>query len=428
MTQVLDGVPPAVLSRRQALRTAAGLSAFAFGATLTETVHATANDLPLPEATDKVTPFKLNVPARALSDLKRRLAETRWPDSETDSVQGVNLMRMQSLVNYWRDTYDWRRIESQLNAWGQFRTRIDGLGIHFLHVRSRHNDAMPLLLTHGWPGSVLEFRNVIGPLVDPIRYGGSADDAFHVVIPSLPGFGFSDKPTSAGWNLPRIARAWHSLMQRLGYVRYASQGGDFGAGVATHMGAQRPQGLMGLHLNLPILFPPPVEGTPSAEEQASIAQLMKFGQELSAYAQLQTTRPQTLGYALADSPAGQAAWIYEKLLDWTDQRGGADALPMDEVLDNITLYWLTNTGASSARLYWESFAKHFGTMKVDIPVAVSVFPGEMYRPLKVWGERTYSRLAYWNEVSKGGHFAAWEQPEIFTKEIRNGLRGLRRAS
>jgi epoxide hydrolase len=334
----------------------------------------------------------------------------------------VPLANMKALAAYWRSGYDLRRLERRLNAVPQYRTRIDGLGIHFLHVRSKHANALPLILTHGWPGSVIEFLKVVGPLTDPTAHGGGAEDAFHIVVPSLPGFGFSDKPTERGWGLPRIARAWAVLMKRLGYASYVAQGGDWGAGVTTWMAKQHVEGLKAVHLNLPILFPPPLEGKPSPEEKAALGKLIAYGETGSAYARLQGTRPQTIGYSLSDSPVGQAAWIYEKLAQWSDPNDGPEhELTRDEILDNIMLYWLPNTGASSARLYFESFAADFSTQKLDIPVAVSVFPGELYRPLKVWGERAYSKLYYWNEVARGGHFAAFEQPEIFVAELRKSL-------
>jgi pimeloyl-ACP methyl ester carboxylesterase len=375
-----------------------------------------------------VTPFKVEVAQAALDDLNQRLALTRWPERETvtDWSQGTPLDRIQELVSYWQNGYDWRAAEAKLNAFPQFRTEIDGLGIHFLNVRSKHENALPIVLTHGWPGSIFEFLKVIGPLVDPTAHGGKAEDAFHVVVPSLPGYGFSDKPSEPGWGLPRIAKAWAALMKRLGYDRWVAQGGDWGAGVTTWLAKQQAEGLVGVHLNLPILFPPPIQGQPTAEEQASVAQLIAFDSRDSGYAKIQGTRPQTIGYALADSPAGLAAWIYEKVAEWTDSgKQPEKILSRDEILDHITLYWLTGTATSSARLYAESFGSDFSIQKLDIPVAVSVFPGELYRPLKIWGERAYSKLIYWNEASKGGHFAAFEQPQIFASELRVSLASLR---
>jgi len=384
---------------------------------------------PLPRATEAVTPFRVMTSSAAISDARRRLQATRWPERQTvdDWQQGVPLATIQKLVAYWRSAYDWRRLERRLNAYPQFRTGIDGLGIHFLHVRSRHEQARPIILTHGWPGSIVEFLNIIGPLTDPTQHGGQPEDAFHVVLPSLPGFGFSDKPTGSGWGLPRIARAWSVLMRRLGYTDYLAQGGDWGAGVTTWMAKQHVEGLAAIHLNLPILFPPPLEGEPNQAEKATIAQLIAFNDKKSAYAKIQATRPQTIGYALADSPAGQAAWIYEKLGEWTDSNYEPEReISRDEMLDNISLYWLTNTAASSARLYYESFATDFSTQRLDLPVAVSIFPGELFLPPRLWGERVYSRLFYWNEAARGGHFAAFEQPAVFVEELRAAFRALPR--
>jgi pimeloyl-ACP methyl ester carboxylesterase len=384
----------------------------------------------LPSGTKDVTPFKVHVPQAALDDLKERLANARWPDKEpvTDWSQGVPLAKAQELVEYWRTRYDWRRVESSLNALPQFRTQIDGLGIHFIHVRSKHENALPIVLTHGWPGSVLEFLEVIGPLVDPTAHGGKADEAFHVVIPSLPGFGFSEKPTEPGWRLPRIANAWAVLMARLGYSHYVAQGGDWGAGVTSWMAKHQPAGLVAIHLNLPILFPPPPPppGGYSATEQPALAQLGKYASDGSGYGSIQATRPQTLGYGLADSPVGQAMWIYEKFQAWSDNKGDpTEAISLDHMLDDITLYWLTDTAASSARLYYESFAKDFSRMPLDLPVAVSIFKGDFFTPPKMWGEETYSKLFYWNEVPKGGHFAALEQPELFVAELRKSFAQVR---
>jgi pimeloyl-ACP methyl ester carboxylesterase len=365
-----------------------------------------------------------------LEDLKKRLSDTRWPDKEpvTDWSQGVPLAKAQALVEYWSSQYDWRRVEGALNARPQFRTEIDGLGIHFIHVRSKHGSALPVILTHGWPGSIVEFLEVISPLVDPTSHGGKVEDAFHVVIPSLPGFGFSDKPTESGWRLPHIADAWAELMKRLGYSRYVAQGGDWGAGVSSWMAKQQPSGLIAVHLNLPILFPPPPPppGGYTAEEQAALAQLERYSMDASGYASIQGTRPQTLGYGLADSPVGHAMWIYEKFQGWTDNKGDPEeAISLDHMLDDITLYWLTNTAASSARIYYESFRNDFGRMPLDLPIAVSIFKGDMFTPPKVWGERTYSKLFYWNEVPRGGHFAPLEQPQLFVSELRKAFRQVR---
>ncbi|MGH8777966.1 epoxide hydrolase family protein [Paraburkholderia sp.] len=409
--------------RRKALRAAAWLGTLSLGSGLTAVrkAEAKATAIALPFTSEAVTPFRVAIPTAALQDLKARLAATRFPEKETvsDWSQGVPLAKMKALVVYWRSDYDMRRIERRLNSVPQYRTQIDGLGIHFLHVRSKHQNALPIILTHGWPGSVVEFLKVIGPLTDPTAYGGTPDDAFHVVVPSLPGYGFSDKPTERGWGLPHIAKAWAVLMKRLGYSSWVAQGGDWGAGVTTWMAKQHVDGLKAIHLNLPILFPPPVEGEPTAEERAAIAQLTAFANNGMGYSKLQSTRPQTIGYSLSDSPAGQAAWIYEKFAQWTDTNNEPEReLSRDEMLDNITLYWLANTGASSARLYFESFATDFSRQQLDIPVGVSVFHGEISRPPRVWGERTYSKLFYWNEVAKGGHFAAFEQPDLFVAELR----------
>jgi pimeloyl-ACP methyl ester carboxylesterase len=387
-------------------------------------------ELVLPAATKVVTPFEVHVPEAALDDLKRRLANTRWPNKEpvADWSQGVPLAKAQALVEYWCTRYDWRRVERSLNALPQFRTQLDGLGVHFIHVRSKHPDALPIIITHGWPGSVMEFLQVIAPLVDPTAHGGKPDDAFHVVVPSLPGFGFSDKPTEPGWRLPRIAKVWGVLMQRLGYTRYVAQGGDWGAGVTTWMAKQQLEGLAAIHLNLPVLFPPPPpsSGGYTAAEQGVLAQLGKYASDGSGYAAIQGTRPQTLGYGLADSPVGQAMWIYEKFKEWTDNHGNPeDALRLDSMLDDISLYWFTDTAASSARLYYESFGKDFVRMPLELPVAVSIFRGDFFNPPKAWGDQTYSKLFYWNEVLQGGHFAALEQPELFVAELRKSFAQLR---
>jgi pimeloyl-ACP methyl ester carboxylesterase len=422
-------------SRREFLRATAATSGAAIlsAELVPETAHASTGkvaELVFPPATQAVTRFQPHVPEAALEDLKSRLANARWPNQEpvADWSQGVPLSKARSLVEYWRTHYDWRRVERSLNALPQFRTQLDGLGIHFMHVRSKHPDALPIIITHGWPGSVIEFLQAIAPLVDPTAHGGEPHDAFHVVVPSLPGFGFSDKPTEPGWRLPRIAQAWGVLMQRLGYTRYVAQGGDWGAGVTTWMAKQQPSGLAAIHLNLPILFPPPPPppGGYAAAEQTALAQLGKYASDGSAYASIQGTRPQTLGYGLADSPVGQGMWIYEKFKEWTDNHGNPeDALRLDAMLDDISLYWFTDTAASSARLYFESFQKDFARMPLDLPVAVSIFKGDMFTPPKVWAERTYSKLFYWNEVPKGGHFAAFEQPELFVSELRKAFRQVR---
>lgn len=388
---------------------------------------ATGIGLSLPAATAGVTPFRLSVPEATLQDLRRRLAATRFPEPATDAGQGAPLRRVRDLVEHWRTRYDWRRLESRLNGLGQYRTRIDGLGIHFLHVRSRHRDAVPLLLTHGWPGSVVEFLDVIDPLTDPTASGGRAEDAFDVVVPSLPGFGFSDKPDAPGWNVPRIARAWGQLMTRLGYRRWLAQGGDFGGSVTHELAKQGPDGLAGVHLNFFPVFQPPVGDPPTAEEQQALDKLRRFFADGAGFVSLQSTRPQTLGYGLTDSPAGQAAWIFEKLIAWTDSDGNPEELlGLDRILDAIMLYWLPATAASSARIYWEDARTPATPGEFKVPVGFTVFPGEIVPTPRVWAERVYgSQLIYFSRVERGGHFAAFEQPEIFVDEVRRYARLLR---
>jgi pimeloyl-ACP methyl ester carboxylesterase len=386
-------------------------------------VTSTAMTVMPPSSTSVITPFKINVPQSALDDLKRRLEMTRWPTRETvsDWSQGVPLARVRALVDYWRTTYDWRRCEAMLNAFGPYRTEIEGLGIHFLHVRSRHPNALPLVLSHGWPGSVLEFAKVIGPLTDSTGHGGKADDAFHVVIPSLPGFGFSDQPTGTGWNVERTASAWAELMRRLGYMHYAAQGGDWGAGITTHMAQLEPEGLVGIHLNWPLVIPAHIPTAAlSVDEQVAVEGVNTFLGEGSGYFRAQATRPQTIGYSLADSPVGQLAWIYDKFHDWTDSHGDPEnVLTKDEILDDVMLYWLPDTAASSARFYWENRDVTLNMGPVEkIPVACSIFPHEIYRAPRRWAEQTYKQLIYWHELDRGGHFAALEQPELFVHELR----------
>lgn len=369
----------------------------------------------------QLTPFLIEIPQAELDDLQRRLNSTRWPDRETvgDHSQGAQLAKVQDLVEYWRTQYDWRRFEARLNSYPQFKTEIDGLGIHFLHIKSPHENALPLIMTHGWPGSIVEFLDSIDPLVNPTAHGGEAKDAFHVVLPSIPGYGFSDKPTTKGWNRTRIGNAWHELMQRLGYPRYVAQGGDWGSVVTTEMGRLKLDGLAAIHVNLPFVVPTDLPAELSAEEQSALDQCVQFASDGIAYHDLQTTRPETIGFSLADSPVGQASWIYEKLASWSDSDGTAESVfSYDQILDNIMLYWVTNSGASSARMYAEHPGLNFGAIQLDLPVAVSVFPGEIYTPPKAWAERAYSNLIYWNKAEKGGHFAAFEQPEIFVNEVR----------
>ncbi|MGV9351611.1 epoxide hydrolase family protein [Streptomyces spiralis] len=406
---------------------------------------ATAGDLGLsarkPAAASErvgVRPFRISVPERVLTDLRRRIAETRWPDPETvrDQSQGVQLATMKELAHYWSTAYNWRKIESRLNALPQFLTEIDGLDIHFLHVRSRHPNALPMILTHGWPGSILEFLKVINPLTDPTAHGGRAEDAFHLVIPSMPGYGFSERPASTGWGPDRIARAWAVLMERLGYDHYVSQGGDWGAVVSDKMAVQKPAGLLGIHVNFPATVPPDIAkrlacGDPapkglSVDERAAYDKLAAFYKTGSGYSAMMVTRPQTVGYGLSDSPVGLAAWMYDKFAAWTYSGGEPQrVLSKDEMLDDITLYWVTNTAVSSARLYWENNANNFNAVSVSLPAAITVFPGEIYQAPRSWAERSYHDLIYFNKVRNGGHFAAWEVPGIFTDELRAAFRRLR---
>jgi pimeloyl-ACP methyl ester carboxylesterase len=375
-----------------------------------------------------VRPFTVSIPQSEIDDLKQRLARTRWPDPETvgDWSQGVRLENARSLVDHWERAYDWRRLESELNRFPQFLTEIDGLDIHFVHVRSGNPHAMPLILTHGWPGSVAEFLKLIGPLTDPVAFGGDPADSFDVVVPSLPGFGFSQKPAETGWTVSRIARAWVELMRRLGYTRWAAQGGDWGAVVTTALGAMRPEGLLGIHLNTQYAFPARIPDTLSPEQRHAVETLALYTGDLGGSNHLQGTKPETVGFALADSPAGQAAWIYEKFQSKTDNHGLAeDALSTDDMLDAISLYWFTNSAASSARIYWENRSLTFAGPKVTLPVAVTVFPRDVPRVPRSWIEDTYRNLVHYGEAARGGHFAALEQPGILVDEIRTGLRTLR---
>ncbi|CAD6524122.1 hypothetical protein LMG28727_01957 [Paraburkholderia kirstenboschensis] len=386
----------------------------------------------------KVRPFKVNVPEEDIADLRRRIAATRWPGKETvaDESQGVRLVRMQALAKYWGTDYDWRKGEAKLNALPMFMTEIDGLDIQFIHVRSRHKNALPLIMTHGWPGSIFELIKVVGPLTDPTAYGGSADDAFHIVVPSLPGFGFSEQPKATGWGSDHIARAWGELMARLGYTRFVSQGGDCGSVISHRMAMQKVKGLIGIHVNMPATVPPDIAtllllGEPapadlSPKEKAAYNSLNVFYRDNCGYASMMVTRPQTVGYALADSPVGQAAWMYDKISQWTYSGGVPErSLTRDEILDDISLYWLTDSATSAAQIYWEDHSNNFNAVDISLPAAVTVFPGEIYQAPRSWTERAYHNLIYFNEVDKGGHFAAWEQPQLFVTEVRAAFRTLR---
>ncbi|MDX2814564.1 epoxide hydrolase [Streptomyces sp. PA03-5A] len=402
--------------------TAAAAMASGVAEAVTGTGATTAGSFTPPPGNGAVVPMRLHVPERMLDDLRRRLAMTRWPTEELvdDWSQGAPLWRVKRLVEHWQRHYDWRRVEALLNGIGQYRTVIDGVSIHFLHARSPHRDAMPIMLTHGWPGSILEFRKVIRRLTHPTEFGGSARDAFHVVTPSLPGFGFSGQPDAVGWGRVRTAKAWAKIMPRLGYDHYLSQGGDWGAAVNVQLGVLRPKGLLGIHLNFPQIVPPdldPKRLTP--EERVAMNQLNAQQQNEIGYQLQMMTRPQTVSYSLADSPVGQAAWIYEKFGVWTDSdKNPESVLTLDEMLDDITLYWLTNTAESAARFYWENSDITMNAVKIDVPMGVTLFPKEFYTPPRAWAEKAFPNLVYWNRASRGGHFAAFEQPKIFAEEVR----------
>ena len=393
-----------------------------------------------------IRPFTIDVPDEALADLRQRIAATRWPSKELvpDRSQGVQLAAIQELARYWASEHDWRECEAKLNALPQFTTEIDGVEIHFIHVKSRHENAMPLIMTHGWPGSVIELLGVVGPLTDPTAHGGRPEDAFDLVLPSLPGYGFSGQPTEAGWDPGRIARAWAELMHRLGYTRYVAQGGDVGSSVTDAMGRQAAEGLLGIHINLllpPLLNVATVLADPSAElpgqERAAVDAIATFNASGSGYFLEQATRPQTIGYALLDSPVALAAWMldhdtdsYHKISRAFLDKQPAGELTRDRIVDNITLYWLTGTGASAAREYWETgqavaAAAGQAPPEVSVPVGFTTFPGEIYRAPRSWVEKVYPRLAYFNEVDKGGHFAAWEEPQVFSEEVRAAFRPVR---
>ncbi|BCQ08654.1 epoxide hydrolase [Mycobacterium heckeshornense] len=368
----------------------------------------------------EVRPYRIDIPDDVLDDLRFRLARTRWPDAECvdDWSQGMPLGYTRDLAGYWADGYDWRSREAALNRFDQFITEIDGLDIHFIHQRSPHRDAFPLLITHGWPGSIVEFHKVIEPLTDPTAHGGRADDAFHVICPSLPGYGFSGKPTRTGWGVEKIAQAWETLMLRLGYDRYGAQGGDWGAAVTTQIGRNRGH-CVAIHLNMPFGWPPAGGiSEPTEEEQQALAALAHYRRWGTGYSKQQSTRPQTLGYGLVDSPVGQMAWIVEKFWDWTDCDGHPEnVLSRDELLDNVMLYWATGTGASSARLYWESFKSFGSTGRVELPTGVAAFPREVLRAPRHWCEPNY-HITRWTTMPRGGHFAAFEQPELFVDDVR----------
>jgi pimeloyl-ACP methyl ester carboxylesterase len=396
-----------------------------------------------------IQPFQSEFPQKALNDLRERIAATRWPTTElvSDRSQGVQLAAMKELARYWATDYDWRTAEAKLNALPQFMTEIDGVDIHFIHVESRHEDALPLIMTHGWPGSIIELIDTVGPLTDPTAHGGKAEDAFHLVLPSMPGYGFSDEPTDLGWNVGRVAQAWAELMRRLGYTRYVAQGGDVGAAVTDVMGRQAPEGLLGIHVNVLVRVlgdPPPTE---TDEERAAQAQLNTFQTGGSGYFLEMATRPQTIGYALLDSPVALAAWMldhdtdgYYKIAHAFVDGKPTGNLTRDHILDNITLYWLTGTGVSAARSYWEDYSPQAPNLNGQslaavaasgqvppeaVPVGFTTFPDEVWAAPRSWAEHSYPTLTYFNKVDRGGHFAAWEEPELFSTEVRAAFRPLR---
>jgi pimeloyl-ACP methyl ester carboxylesterase len=405
--------------------------------TTASTVRDTAQDT----AADAIVPFHVEVPQADLDDLRQRLAATRLPTKElvTDRSQGVQLATIQELARYWTEEHDWRNIEAKLNALPQFTTEIDGVEIHFIHLKSKHDSALPLIMTHGWPGSVIELLETIGPLTDPTAHGGQAEDAFHLVLPSLPGYGFSSEPSELGWNAGRVAQAWAELMRRLGYDRYVAQGGDVGALVTDVMGRQAPEGLLGIHMNLLVTVlagPQPAE---SEQERAAAAAVNTFRESGFGYFLEMATRPQTIGYALLDSPVALASWLldhdtdsYEKIASAFVDGEPTGGLTRESILDNITLYWLTGTGASAARSYWEdghalaqALASGQAPPPVKVPVGFTTFPGEIWRTPRSWVENSYPNVVYFNEVERGGHFAAWEEPQLFSEEVRAAFRSLR---
>lgn len=437
---------PLVVTLSRMVRSAKSVAASALGmALLASPCHAHANRSAVADDA-AIRPFRVNVPQAALDDLRNRLLATRWPDKETvgDHSQGPQLAQLQPLVQYWGSGYDWRKAEAKLNALPQFMTNIDGLDIHFIHVRSRHKNARPLIIAHGWPGSVFEQIKLIGPLTDPTRHGGRAEDAFDVVIPSLPGFGFSSRPTEAGWGLERMGRAFDVLMKRLGYTRYLAQGGDWGAGIVEAMARQAPAGLLGIHSNLPAVITPEVGAAVggdaaalaafSEKERSAITDLRAFLHNGGlSYLVMMGARPQAVGYGLTDSPVGLAGWmlVHGGFDKWTYGKDPKQSPTRDDVLDNFTLYWLTNTAASSARIYWENRGRELlsataqKTDEISIPVAITVFADEVFRAQETWARRAFRNLIYFNEVDRGGHFAAWEEPEIFAAELRAAFKSLR---
>ncbi|MFZ4928433.1 epoxide hydrolase family protein [Chryseobacterium sp. Mn2064] len=382
-----------------------------------------------PQAIPGVIPFKVNVPESDISDLRKRLGNIRWPDKELvgDWSQGVPLEATKKLVKYWKENYDWRKFENQLNRFPQYKTRIDDVDIHFIHAKSPHKNALPILLCHGWPGSIVEFIDVIERLTDPPRFGGKAEEAFHVIVPSMPGFGFSENPRDLGWNIPRIAKAYAHLMEeKLGCQNWVAQGGDFGSSVTHVLADMQPKGLLAVHVNLPFVVPETYPENPTHEEQKAIENIERYINKKAAYADIMNTRPQTIGYALDDSPLALATFIYEKFAEWTDNKGKPeDALTLDQMLNDISLYWFTKTGTSASRLYWESVGNTIRNHKffsaetgiIKIPMAATLFPAETFAPPKKWAEAAWSDIFYWNHVDKGGHFAAFEEPDIFAKEM-----------
>lgn len=385
-------------------------------------------DVYLDDVNIEIQPFRIETSDEQLLDLQDRLQRTRWPEKETveDWSQGIPLSYVVDVCGYWANEYDWRRAEHRINAYPQFQTNVDGLDIHFLHVRSPHPNALPLIMTHGWPGSIVEFLKIIEPLTDPVAHGGQASDAFDVVCPSLPGFGFSGKPNQTGWGVERIGTAWVQLMARLGYERYGAQGGDWGSGVTAEIGLQDPTHVAGIHMNMPFVSPRSMDmDSLTPEEQSVLASLAHYQQWESGYSKEQSTRPQTVGYGLVDSPAGLCAWILEKFRAWTDCGDDLESvLTRDELLDNVMLYWLPAAGASSARLYWESF-NEVSTDAIGVPTGCSIFPKEILRVSRRWASSRFTNILYWNDVDRGGHFAAFEQPELFVQEVRAFFRMIR---